>query len=118
MSEVEDALDRVLFVGGHGFVTALDKMSGDEIWRTSLKGSGYGFVNLLLEKDHIFAASGGKMYCISADHGEVLWMNPMPKLGYGIYSFATTSQPGSSIPAAVASQQSQQQASQGSGGAT
>lgn len=114
MSSLEEALDRVLFVGGHGYVTAIDKESGEEIWRTNLKGSGYGFVNLVLEKDQLFAASGGRLYALSAESGGILWMNPMPGLGYGVYTFATTSMPGGNVAplaARMASSRSTHQAS-------
>ncbi|MFT7618479.1 MAG: outer membrane protein assembly factor BamB [Planctomycetota bacterium] len=104
MADLSKILNRVLFVGGHGFVTAMDKESGDEIWRTSLKGSGYHFVNLLLEDNSLFAASGGKLYCLSADTGDVLWVNSMSGLGYGIFSFASSKNPGGSTGAAAAQQ--------------
>ena len=115
MSEIEEVLGRVLFVGGHGYVTAIDKESGDEIWRTSLKGSGYGFVNVLLEGERIFAASGGKLYCLSADNGDVWWTNSMPGLGYGVYSFATRERGHDGLAALMADQQAKSSQHGGAG---
>lgn len=103
MADVSEFLSQVLFVGGHGYVAAIEKGEGKEIWRSSLKGSGYKYVTVLLEGNQLFAASGGKLYCLSPDTGEELWFNAMPGLGYGIYSFATTEHPGNGESGAAAS---------------
>ncbi len=114
MNQLSETLKRVLFVGGHGFITAIDKVTGDEIWRTSLKGSGYGFVNILIEDNRIIAASGGKLYCLAPEQGELLWTNSMSGLGYGIYSLATVENPSPPSTAAIASQNAKSQASSNS----
>ena len=111
MSEMQEALSRILFVGGFGYVTAMDKLTGEEVWRTSLPGTGYRFVNLLIEDGAVFAASGGRLFSLSPDNGEIRWQNYMPGLGYDCFALATMKNPGMGSAAALmerASRESQQ----------
>ncbi len=76
----------VLFIGINGTVLAVDRASGQEIWRTKLKGG--DFVNVVLESGDLFAAAHGELYCLDIATGRVRWHNPLKGLGWGPVSIA------------------------------
>ncbi len=78
----------LVFVGFNAKVAALDRRTGEIIWRWSApKGSGY--VSLLLDGDSLFAAVNGYTYCLDPRSGQQLWLNPMKGFGLGVTSIAT-----------------------------
>ena len=72
--------DRLLVVGTMGYVAAMDVDTGEELWRTSLKG--YGIVTVLWCDDRLFAASQGRLYRLNPANGDVMWRNDLSGLGY------------------------------------
>jgi len=76
-----------LFAGINGNVVALDRATGEEVWRTALKGD---FVNLALDGGELFAAARGEVYCLDPATGHVRWHNPLKGLGFGMATFATS----------------------------
>lgn len=82
-------LEDFVFAGLTGFVVALDRRSGEEIWRHSLEGSGYGLVSLLLDGDLLLVGAGGRTYALDPFTGDVAWMNRLPGLGFSTVSLAT-----------------------------
>ena len=78
----------LVFVGFNGNAAALDRRSGEVMWRWDApKGSGY--VSLLQDGDSLFAAVNGYTYCLDPRTGQQLWFNPMKGFGYGVTSIAT-----------------------------
>jgi outer membrane protein assembly factor BamB len=75
-----------IFVGIKGTVVALDRSSGTEIWRTSLKGS--DFVNVVLSEGDLLAATKGEMFCLDAATGQMRWHNRLSGLGLGLITMA------------------------------
>ncbi len=75
-----------LFIGINGKVVAVDRTTGEEIWRAKLGGD---FVNLTIDGGELFAATQGELYCLDPVTGSVRWHNPLKGLGYGIVTFAT-----------------------------
>ena len=107
----------LVFVGFNGNAAALDRRSGEVMWRWDApKGSGY--VSLLLDGDSLFAAVNGYTYCLDPRSGQQLWFNPMKGFGYGVTSIATTAghTPHAQL-AQQASEQRQAAAAAGAGGA-
>jgi len=49
-----------IFVGIRGGVSALDRETGRQLWKTKLKGA--DFVNVTLDDDRVFAATKGEMF--------------------------------------------------------
>jgi outer membrane protein assembly factor BamB len=92
-----------VFVGIKGAALAIDRDSGQTLWRTELKGS--DFVSLTVQGGDLFAASRGRVYRLDPVSGDILWCNELPGLGWGIVSFA-----GASQDAGVAEQQRRQAA--------
>ncbi len=78
-----------LFVGTHGHVVALDKTTGDTLWKTSLPKTGYDVVSILVEGDVLFCASGGRAFALDAASGEIRWSNPLSALGSGLVYLAS-----------------------------
>src|SRR5262245_29269351 len=82
----------LLFVGTHGWVAALHKFSGAELWRTSLPGTGWNVVSLLHEDGVLFAASGGQVFALNPLTGEIAWKNELKGLGSSHVCLATVRQ--------------------------
>ena len=75
--------DDVLFVGTYGHVSAVDKRSGNELWRTSLPRTGYMIVSIVYEDDTLFVGSGGHVFALDPTTGDILWRNNLPGLHHG-----------------------------------
>jgi outer membrane protein assembly factor BamB len=82
LEEVTVAAANVLFIGIKGCVVALDKSTGEEVWRAKLGGS--DFVNLVIEDASIYAATSGEVFCLSPASGEIRWHNPLKGMGRGL----------------------------------
>jgi len=106
---------QLIYVGIRGTVLALDRSTGEEVWRTKLKG--YEFVNLMLDGADLLASARGELFCLDPGTGRIRWNNPLKGLGWGIVSIATAA--GSTNPAPAARQR-QTEATQASaaGGAS
>ncbi len=76
----------LLYIGIAGTVLAIDRASGKEVWRVKLKGD---FVNVTLDREGLFAAAHGELYCLDPATGDVRWHNPLKGMGYGMVTFAT-----------------------------
>jgi outer membrane protein assembly factor BamB len=76
----------MLFIGIGGHAVALDRATGQEVWRTKLKGS--DFVNVALDGGDVLASSRGQIFCLDASTGTVRWQNELPGLGLGLVSIA------------------------------
>lgn len=73
----------ILYAGTGGFIVAINRESGCELWRTKLpRGGTTQIVNLLLKGRQLFVGYDGRVVCIDADTGSVLWQNGLPKTGY------------------------------------
>jgi outer membrane protein assembly factor BamB len=81
---------RAIFVGIKGAALAIDRDTGQTLWRTELKGS--DFVSLTVQGGDLFAASRGRVYRLDPLSGDILWCNELPGLGWGIVSLAGASQ--------------------------
>ena len=76
-----------LFIGIAGSVLALDRATGQEIWRTKLRST--DFVNVVLEDGALYAAARGEMYCLDPATSEIRWKNPLTGLGWGLVTIAS-----------------------------
>ncbi|HEY1759775.1 MAG TPA: PQQ-binding-like beta-propeller repeat protein [Bryobacteraceae bacterium] len=78
-----------VFIGVRGSVVALDRATGQQLWRTFLTGS--DFTNVLLDEDRVMAATKGELFCVDAATGKLLWRNQLPGMGWGLITIATAS---------------------------
>lgn len=80
---------------GAGFIVALDKETGEEIWRTARRervGWGSPVAIRVDDRDEIIASSQGKVYAYDPQDGTVLWtcrgnsveVIPTPVVGHGL----------------------------------
>lgn len=102
-----------VYVGICGTVLALDRSTGEEIWRTELKGS--DFVNVALDGGQLLAAARGELFCLDAATGEILWNNPLKGLGWGLASFTSSSIAASAACVSAAEEQRRRQSHAASG---
>ena len=78
-----------IYLGIKGTVVALNRATGEELWRTTLKGS--DFVNVVLDGNQLYAATKGELFCLDTKTGEPRWHNNLTGMGLGLISIATTS---------------------------
>jgi outer membrane protein assembly factor BamB len=79
----------LLFIGIAGTVLALDRATGEEVWRTELKGS--DFVNVVQHDGDLFATAKGELFCLEASTGKVRWRNQLKGMGRGLITIAGAS---------------------------
>lgn len=87
-----------IFIGMRGRAFCLDRVTGQIVWSTNLKGS--DFVTLLLDGELLLAATHGEVFGMQAATGKVLWHNEMPGQGFGLISLATAAGASSPGPSA------------------
>jgi len=75
-------MDQLIFVGLNGWVTAIDRDSGEVVWYCSELKSGY--TTLLLDGDRLIASTNGYVYCLDPQDGRVVWKNPLKGYGTGV----------------------------------
>ena len=83
-------ISSLIHIGVRGCVVALDRRTGDEVWRAMLKGC--SFVNVVLDGFEIYATTRGEIFCLDAATGQCLWNNPLRGLGYGLITVANSGQ--------------------------
>lgn len=76
-----------IYLGIKGAVVAINRASGEEIWRTALKGG--DFVNVVLDGNQLYATTKGEIFCLDTATGEPRWHNKLSGLGLGLISIAT-----------------------------
>ncbi len=77
----------LVFVGIKGSVVALNRISGEQVWATRLKGS--DFVNVVVDDGVILATCQGEVFCLNPLTGDGLWHNPLKGFGTGLATIAT-----------------------------
>lgn len=88
-----------LFLGISGKVVCLNKQDGTELWRAQIKRS--TLTNVYAEGDYVYAYSGGHMFCLSANNGDVIWQNSLKGCGFGNAIIATNQQSSALIASAT-----------------
>jgi len=97
----------LVFVGIKGSVVALSRASGEQVWATHLKGS--GFVNVVLDAGRVLAIASGEIFCLDASTGQGMWHNPLKGFGIGLATIATESAPHGNVTATAAMAEKQRQ---------
>lgn len=86
----ETEWEDLLFIGAHGYVTAVDRADGERRWTTNLEKTGYSIVSLLLDDGILYAATSGHVFALHPETGEVFWRNSLKGLGRGHVCMATS----------------------------
>lgn len=84
------AQSSLLFIGVKGTVLAIDRATGQEVWRCTLKGG--DFVNIVLEDGDLYASTHGELFCLDVSTGAIRWHNPLKGLGWGLITIAGNQQ--------------------------
>ena len=107
-----------LYVGISRSVLALDATTGAVRWNTELPGSAFsaGFVSILADGGHVYAATAGEVTCLDAATGTVRWHNALPGYGIGFVTLATGGTGGGTTDAAAASYTAAASAAAAAGG--
>jgi outer membrane protein assembly factor BamB len=80
-------LDRIVFVGLNGRVAALDRRTGDVVWKWKSPKRMGGYVSLLLlDERQLIVAVDGYTYCLHPRTGEQQWVNELKGFGTGVTS--------------------------------
>ncbi|MBI4963798.1 MAG: PQQ-binding-like beta-propeller repeat protein [Desulfomonile tiedjei] len=85
-------MNEFLYVGLKAQVLALDRETGEVVWRRSLPSwnwFGDSFVTIALDNGSIFAHTVGRLYCLDAETGIIKWQNNLKGVGYGTANLAT-----------------------------
>lgn len=77
----------LVYIGAGGNVAAIDNSTGQEVWRTALKGR--DFVNVALQNGDLYAATQGELFCLDTSTGQIRWRNPLKGLGWGLITIAS-----------------------------
>jgi outer membrane protein assembly factor BamB len=83
----------MIFVGIKGTAIALARATGEILWQTHLKGS--GFVHLVWDGDQFYATTQGEVFCLDPATGDAHWNNPLKGYGLGLASIAVRGGSGS-----------------------
>jgi outer membrane protein assembly factor BamB len=78
----------LIFIGIAGNVIALDRGTGQEVWRTPLKGG--DFVNVVLLDGALYATAKGELFCLDPVTGNLRWQNALKGLGRGLVTIASS----------------------------
>ncbi len=87
-------VEHLLFVGGSGYVVALDKRNGHEVWRCNLKNTGWNPVQLQVDWNAalghpvLIVGTQGKLFSVDVRTGKVVWKNGLKGMGYGPVSMS------------------------------
>lgn len=86
-------INRIVFVGLNGRVAALDRESGETLWKWKAPKPWGGYVSLLLLNERqLIASVNGYTYCLDPLQGEQRWFNELPGFGSGVTSIAASGQ--------------------------
>ena len=77
-----------VYIGLGGHAVAIDVASGNEVWRTKLKGA--DFVTVSLAGPRLLAGAGGELFCLDIADGTIVWRNKLKGLGMGPLAFTST----------------------------
>ena len=99
----------LVFAGFNRRVVALDRYTGEIVWKWKAP-EGSGYPSILLDGDRLIVGINGYIYCLDPLFGQEVWKNPLKGLGMGITSLVSVNGTGTADPAAavaVAAQQRQ-----------
>ena len=81
----------LVFIGIRGSVVALNRVTGEQVWATHLKGS--DFVNVVVDKGMVFASCYGEIFCLDPLTGNGRWHNRLKGFGTGLATIAGEENP-------------------------
>lgn len=90
-SAVTTMTNAPLYISVKNTVVAIDRTSGEEIWRRELESSSVwttGTVcTMRVTPEGIYVGAHGELFCLSPSTGEIRWRNSLPGLGAWLIVF-------------------------------
>jgi len=82
-----------LFIGCNGSVSAIDPVTGSEVWRRTLSSGFFAATSaedvcILEHEGRVFAGCNGHLFCLDGGSGEVVWHNELEGYGYNDVTMA------------------------------
>lgn len=84
----ERTLQDLVFVGFNSQVVAIDRYSGDLVWKWH-SPEGKGFPATFLDGDRLVVSVNGYTYCLDPLFGQEVWRNSLPGMGTGVPSITS-----------------------------
>ena len=75
-------VDSLVFVGFNSRIAALDRVTGEVVWKWK-SSQGTGIPALLLDGDRLIVSVQGYTHCLDPASGDELWNNPLKGMGVG-----------------------------------
>jgi outer membrane protein assembly factor BamB len=87
VKQARGKMDSPLVIGTNGYVAAIDRQSGAEIWRADISGNmfsgpGRNDVTVLVADGVVFAGSHGHLLRLDLQTGRELWRNELTGMGH------------------------------------
>ena len=79
----------LLYIGIKGHVVALNRLTGELVWKTELKGQYY--VQVARDHDFVYATAKGEIWCLNPQDGATIWHNNLKGMGWDLASIASDS---------------------------
>ena len=80
-----------LYISIRNTVVAIDRTSGDEIWRRELESSSVWAAGTVctmhVTSEGIYVGAHGELFCLSPSTGEIRWRNALKGLGASLIVF-------------------------------
>ena len=84
----------LVYLGMKAYVVCINVLTGEEVWRSKVKRS--QIISVIVEEKIVIAHSGGHLFGLDRNSGQLLWKNTLPGLGYGYCFLATENSDSSS----------------------
>lgn len=84
-------LESIVFAGTNGTIGAISTEEGPtprEIWHKKLEGAGLSVVNVLFDREALFATAAGHTWAVNPNNGSIIWRGPPPK-GFALPQFTS-----------------------------
>jgi len=80
-----------IIIGMAGKVAAVDKQTGQERWKASLPGCGFGFVTVgtCADPDIFICGSAGNLYGVAKSNGNVVWRDELSGMRFATISISS-----------------------------
>ena len=93
--------DELIFVGTYGYVRAVDRRSGADVWTTNLPSTSTHIVTLLFDDGVLYAGACGQLFALDPLTGAIRWHNGLVNLGYQHMTLATSRASSATLPQLV-----------------
>jgi outer membrane protein assembly factor BamB len=104
-------LDQLVFVGFNSRVAALNRDTGETVWKWKCP-KGMGCTTILLDGDRLLVSVQGYTYCLDPLSGQQWWVNELPGMGTGVATLASVRGTASNSAASAVAEEEQRRQSE------